>query len=496
MNIKLNPDGIEVDDVTDEQSRQGGIVVIGAGISGLMAAYLLKQQGFRVTVLEKESYAGGTMRTLCDNGWLIEAGPNSALETTPLFKKVFQELGIPEQVVYANEKANKRYVLRNGELHPLPMNPLAFVKSRLWSWKGKLRLLQEPFIGRADKPANKKAGREETVAEFVERRLGREILDYAINPFVAGVFAGNPEQLSVRAAFPKLYALEEKYGGQIKEMIRGRKERKQRAEKAKDRAKLFSFIEGMQTFPHALAVKLGESLKLNCSVERIMPQKNKDKNVYEIEYHNKGIPSRIEADILILSTPAYVAAKMIESIDTDIASLLESIYYPPVAEVFMGVKQEQVGRALDGFGFLIPEKEQRTILGTIWSSAIFPNRAPRGHVALTTFVGGARQPALAHHTDNELRQMIMQELRSLLRTDGSPVYVKITRWEKAIPQYQPGYETILQRIDQFESEYPGIYFCSNFRGGISVGDCVMSAERLARRILLHDPVVSQTSSHY
>lgn len=449
-------------------------VIIGAGISGLTVAYWLKRRGYHVTVLEKESYPGGTMRTLREDGWLVETGPNSALETTPLFKQLFGELAIGEQVIYADKSANKRYILRGDELHPLPLNPFSFLASKLWTWKGKMRLFKEPFVGRADK--------EESIAEFVERRLGREFLDYAINPFVAGVFAGDPEQLSVRVAFPKLYALEEKYGGLIKGMIRGRKERRQRAEKAKDRARLFSFVDGMQTLPNMLAQAHGSSLMLNCTVTGIVKKQGNRANGYRIDYHERGASKTIEAAIVVISVPAYAAAKLLEPIESGLANALSSISYPPVAEVFMGFRRDQVIHPLDGFGFLIPEKECRSILGTIWSSSIFPNRAPEGHVALTTFVGGARQPDLALRPDRDLEEIVLADLRSLLAINGLPAYVKITRWERAIPQYHLGYDRILRHVDRFERQYPGIYFCSNFRGGISVGDCIMSADRVVNQI--------------
>ncbi|MEO8168378.1 MAG: protoporphyrinogen oxidase, partial [bacterium] len=223
----------------------GKIVIIGGGISGLTAAWWLHKMGADVTVLEKDQTVGGTIRSVREDGWLVETGPNSALETTPLFNEMFEGLGIAGQRLYADDRSNKRYILRGGRLHPLPMSPGSFLSSSLWTLAGKLRLLKEPFVGRSVK--------DETIAEFVERRLGKEFLDYAINPFVAGVYAGNPEHLSVRAAFPKLYALEQKYGGLVKGMVKGRRERKQRSEKAKDRAKMFSFKNGMATFPQAIA---------------------------------------------------------------------------------------------------------------------------------------------------------------------------------------------------------------------------------------------------
>lgn len=456
------------------------VVVVGAGISGLCTAFLLHQRGISVTVLEREAEVGGTMKTIRDDGWLIEIGPNSALETTPLFSKLFDALGLADQRTYASEAANKRYILRNGQLHPLPMSPASFLQSKLWGWRGKIRLLKEPFVGRASK--------EESIAEFVERRLGREFLDYAVNPFVAGVYAGNPENLSVQSAFPKLYALEEKYGGLIKGMIRGRKERKQRAEKSKDRARLFSFRDGMQTFPRALADQLNtvngmkSHVYLNCSVERIIPFRAGQYPIYHIAYRESGKPITIQAQTVVLAVPAYVTSRIIEPIDPAMAKMLDSIYYPPVAEVFIGFRGDQIKSPLDGFGFLVPAKEKRSILGTIWSSVLFPNRSPQGTAALTTFVGGARQPELVAESDETLSRRVLSDLRSIMGIDGNPIYIKITRWDRAIPQYNLGYSVLLKAMDRFEENFRGAFLCSNYRGGIAVGDCVMSAEKTAEKV--------------
>jgi oxygen-dependent protoporphyrinogen oxidase len=443
------------------------VVVIGAGISGLTAAWWLHRAGVDVTVLEEKPFVGGTMRTLREDGWLIETGPNSALETTPLFNEMFERLGIIGERVYPDAKADRRYILRDGRLHALPMSPPAFLKSSLWTLSGKLRLMKEPFVGRAEK--------EESIAEFVERRLGREFLDYAINPFVAGVYAGNPEHLSVRAAFPKLYALEEKYGGLIKGMIKGARERKQRAEKSKDRAKMFAFAQGMQTFPEAIAKELGECVKLNCIV-RSLSRKN-GSFVIALE------GGTLSAECVILAVPSSAASEIIKPLSAPLSELLKQIYYPPVAEVFLGFRNEQLHRPLDGFGYLIPEKEKRTILGTIWSSALFPNRAPSGHAALTTFVGGSRQPALVERSDAELLKMVTEELQSIMSVSGNPVFSKVVRWQKAIPQYNLGYHKIIEAIERCEGEHAGLFFCSNFKGGIAVGDCVMNGKKVAERIM-------------
>ena len=414
------------------------------------------------------------MRTVRKNGWLIEQGPNSALETTPLFRMMFESLGILEERVYANPLAAKRHILRNGTLHALPMSPGAFLKSDLWSLMGKLRLLKEPFVGKGVK--------EESIAEFVERRLGKEFLDYAINPFVAGVYAGNPEHLSVRAAFPKLYALEDKYGGLIKGMIRGGKERKLRAEQSKDRAKLFSFRMGMEVFPAAIATQLGDSVKTGCEIWDVRCE---SRNAFAVHYSRGGERMVEHASTVVLSSPAHVVAGMIRGLSPSLSSGLESIYYPPLAEVFLGFRTEQVVRPLDGFGFLVPQKENRKILGTVWSSSLFEGRAPDGHVALTTFVGGARQPELVALEDNDLRAMVLEEIRPLLGITGSPVFASITRWPRAIPQYSLGYLKTLAEIETFEKANPGLFLCSNFRGGIAIGDCITSSERTAFRILEH-----------
>jgi oxygen-dependent protoporphyrinogen oxidase len=457
-------------------NSEATVVVVGAGVSGLCVAHWLRKHGVNVLVLEKESHSGGTMKTLREDGWLIEAGPNTALETTPLFQPLLEDIGLAEKRIYADSAASKRYILRDGTLHALPMGLVSFLTSRLWTWRGKLRLLKEPFVGRADN--------EESVAEFVRRRLGSEFLDYAINPFVAGVFAGNPESLSVQAAFPKLYALEEKYGGLIKGLVKGRKERKQRAEKAKSSAKLFSFVDGIQSLPDALATSLGDSIRYNCPVETIIPVRAGRFPVYTVYGPNAAtVASDVRA--VVLSAPAYATAGIIHPIDPEMAKTLESIYYPPVAEVFMGFRQEQVGQPLDGFGFLIPEKEQRKILGTIWSSVLFPGRAPHDHAALTTFLGGARQPALTEQDDESIASAVLSELKTIMRVEGPPVYTKVTRWPKAIPQYSLRYPSILNAMTGFEQNFRGAFLCSNFRGGIAVGDCVANAEVTTNKVLEH-----------
>ena len=448
------------------------VIVVGAGISGLSTAYFLDRAGSDVTLLELEPIPGGTMQTVREDGWLVEPGPTSSLETTPLLGEMVKELGIGDEWVYADASADKRYILRDGKLHPLPMTPLAFLVSSLWGGRGKLRLLGEPIVGRA--PA------EESIAQFVTRRLGKEFLDYAIDPFVSGVYAGDPKRLSVRAAFPKLYALEEKYGGLMKGMILGAGERRQRAEKAKDKARMFSFRGGMQTFPRAIARRLGAKIRYGCDVVAVERGTDGRFRIL-LGRGGGGIPA--EADVVVLAVPAYAAELLIRHFSPAASDALRRISYPPVAEVFLGYRAEDMGRALDGFGYLVPAKEGRSILGTIWSSSLFPGRAPEGRVALTTFVGGSRQPQIARKNEEDLIRLVTSELRALMNVRGDPVYARVSRWERAIPQYNLGHQELMTTVDGLETDMPGLFFCNNFRGGIAVGDCVMNGEKTARRIL-------------
>ena len=453
--------------------RTVDVVVIGGGISGLSVAWWLRQQGIDVIVLEKEQVCGGNMKTVRENGWLIERGPTSALETTPLFATMFDALGIMGERVYANQLARKRYIVRNGKLHTIPMSPGQFLATDLLSLKGKLRLLKEPFVGKTE--------RDESVAEFIQRRLGSEFLDYAVDPFVAGVYAGTPENLSIRAAFPKLFSLEERHGGLVKGIIRERKERRASQASPKGRAKLFTFKEGMATFPAALARSLGERVRTGCEICDV----GCEGGGYNVIFTRDGEQTTTTARVVVLSAPAHAVARMIAGISPGVSERIDSISYPPVGEVFLGFRKDQIRHRLDGFGFLVPAKENRKILGTIWSSSLFEGRAPDGQVALTAFVGGARQPEILELDDDKLSKVVIEELRAILGIIGEPTFMSITRWKKAIPQYSVGYEKTLKSIEDFESQNPGAFICSNFRGGVAIGDCVVSSEKAAARILDH-----------
>lgn len=452
--------------------RKKIIGVIGSGISGLTTAYLLYKKGFEIIVFEKNEMVGGSIETVSENGFLFDRGPNSALETTPVIGYLVEELNLKNELIYANKKGNKRYILKKNKLRPLPMSPQGFIKTKLFSTKAKLRLFAEPFIGRSDD------GYYQSVAEFVTRRLGKEFLDYAINPFVAGVYAGKPEELSVKSAFPKLYALEEKYGGLIIGTIRSIRDRRKRAEVAKQSAKMISFKDGMQTLPYALADALGQNVVTSAQVALI----DKAESGFILTYRLKGSFKTIECDAVLSTVPAYSATDLFAKFDSELIKHLESIYYPPVLVYYLVYKRENIGQALDGFGFLIPSKENKSFLGAIWSSIIFPGRTDEDTAAFTIFIGGSRNPEFVNEPREELLKRVRNEFEELMKINGNPIYSAERFWEKAIPQYRLGYIEHENYFDTFEKKNPGLFLSGNYRGGISVGDCIKNAELIAKKI--------------
>jgi oxygen-dependent protoporphyrinogen oxidase len=453
--------------------RDKKIVVIGAGISGLTTAYLLYKEGYDVVVLEQKDSVGGSIETVTENSYLFDRGPNSGLETTPLIERLVDELNLEDQFVYANKEGNKRYILRDGVLHALPMSPPAFLKSNLFSGKAKLRLMKEPFVGKS------KDGYYQSIAEFVSRRLGKEFLDYAINPFVAGVYAGRPEELSVKSAFPKLYALEEEYGGMIWGSIRSIRKRKKSKEVSKQSARMFSFKDGMKVLPEALSKKLGK--RVNTSTD-VLSIRQTSEGKYGVTYKDGDQNLTLLADAVLSTVPAFKAAELLGHFDEKLKRHLNEIYYPPVLVVYLVYERTAIKQPLDGFGFLIPEKEERTFLGAIWSSVIFPNRTGEAKAAFTLFIGGSRDAGFVDDVEQNVINRARKEFEEIMKIDGTPVHTSKRFWAKAIPQYNIGYVEHENFFDHFEKDNKGIFLSGNYRGGISVGDCIKNSELVVQKI--------------
>ena len=452
------------------------VVVIGAGISGLVCAFRLKSLGLDVALLEKSDRVGGVIQSERIGGFLIERGPNSSQGTEELVALV-EELGITDELIEGDPKA-PAYVYFEGRLHAVPSGPGAFFKSKLLSLGGKLRILGEPFV-----PA-RQADSEESVASFARRRIGRQAAELLVAPFVSGIYAGDAEELSVQAAFPKLANLETGYGGLFRGMFakarEARKARKTAAavldKAAPTRRRLCSFQNGMAVLPETLASKLGEDLITGCEELRIA-----DRGL-RIEFDRGDNHHELTCERLVIAAPSNVAARLAAAVSDEMGGLLADIDYPALAIVSLAYEVKSISTKLDGFGFLVPPVEQMNILGCVWNSSLFKDRAPEGKALITVFIGGAGNPDAARLADADLVSTAHRELQRVLGISSDPEIVAITRYERSIPQYNLGHFRRVQQIEQLLRDLPQLRITGNYLHGVSTGDCIKEADRIAREI--------------
>jgi oxygen-dependent protoporphyrinogen oxidase len=444
------------------------VAIIGAGITGLTAAFYLKRQGVPVTVYEAGARAGGVIQSSRQNGFLAESGPNTILETSPKISALVRDLNLEARRIYPSPDAKNRYVVRDKKPVAMPSSQAEFLTTKLFSARAKFALAREPFV------PPRRDGVEESVAEFVLRRLNQEFLDRAIDPLVAGIYAGDPHKLSVKHAFPKLLEAEQKYGSLLKGQFFGAREQKKSGEVSRRDAKMFSFDEGLQVLTDALAMQLGDSLKLNAPVTKLIQADDGLRISTSNDETEHGA-------VIYCGTAHKLAELKIESQTPLNLSTFSEIRYPPVASVVLGFRREEVAHSLDGFGMLIPRIENFKILGTIFSSSLFPNRAPGGHVLLTSYIGGERQPELAALPADELGKLVCEDLRVLLGVKSKPVFTHHHFWPRAIPQYNVGYGKFKDLLNEIESKAHRLFFAGSFREGISLGDSIVSGVNIAER---------------
>ncbi len=460
-------------------------VVIGGGLSGLAAGWLLQDEAgkaglsLQVTVLEARSETGGKIGTLRREGFACETGPNGFLDSKPATLDLVKRMGIRDLVLRSNDAARKRFIFSRGELKQLPENPVAFLKSDLISWPGKLRIAQEFLV-----PQKKKQGEDETLADFVRRRLGPEALEKLIDPMASGIFAGDPENMSLSACFGKVEALEERYGGLLRGMLAMKAEAKARGKQGPDSAGpggvLFSFREGMGQLIAELTARL--TVEREAEVVELQRRDQGGRVIHEAVWERGGKRQSLAADLLVLAIPAYDAARLLQGFDPGIASTMRTIPYASMAVVHLGYPASALPRPLDGFGFLIPHSEGRRILGSLWSSSIFAHRAPSGHVLLTNMMGGAQDPQMRYLSEQELTAIAREELRVTMGLDAEPEFSSVFSWEKAIPQYTFGHLGRVATIERrLSSDHPGVLLTGNAFRGIGINDCVGAGGKAAEQ---------------
>jgi oxygen-dependent protoporphyrinogen oxidase len=452
------------------------VVVVGGGIGGLVLATRLRAAGVPVRLLDAADRFGGVITSERDGDWLFEYGPNTVMTSDPVVPSVLAAAGLEACALVAGTAGARRFIVFRGRLTALPGSPGEFLSSPIFSARAKLNLLGEPFRPRGTNP-------DETIADFVRRRLGREFLDYAVGPFVSGVYAGDPERLSVRWAVRKVHALEVEHGSLIRGAMALRKKRGGPVA-AGPSGGLLSFPDGLATLPERLAARLGDAAEAGAPVAGL----ERSGSVWRVHVAPRAGERRsIDASSVVLALGSAQAARLVDPVEPPglsadrRASALTALPTAGVAVTAFGFRRDDVGHPLDGFGFLVPRVEQLRLLGTLFPSSLFPGRAPAGHVALTAIAGGATDPGVLDRDDASHEGALLEALGPLLGLRGAPVYRRTVRWPGAIPQYEVGHGRFLELAEALEERHPGLYLLGNWRGGVSVPDRMARATELAAR---------------
>ncbi|MDF9826721.1 oxygen-dependent protoporphyrinogen oxidase [Ereboglobus sp. PH5-10] len=462
------------------------IAVVGGGITGLAAAHHLASENRRVRLFEASGQLGGSIRSeRTPEGWLIETGPNTVLDKTNEFKRYLDIPGLAQSRLRPDPLAKKRFIVRNGKLMALPTSAFGAATTRIVSFNLKWRIARDFFFSR---PRNRTE--DLPLSELAREHYGDEFIDYALNPMVAGIYAGDPEKLSARHAMPFIWDAERSHGsivrGQIAQMRARRKAGIPKAE-------MLSFQNGLQELPDALAAQLPNSaLETGARIESISRCESSGASEprWLVRWMRDGAAQTETFSKVLLAIPPHALAPLQIAPDAarpgeffaPLAGLGE-IASPPLASLFLGYKREQIAHPLDGFGALVPEVEKLPFLGVLFSSSLFAGRTPPGHAALTVMIGGTRQPGLASLGEQQLVDLVSPPLGKLLGIQGAPVFQKLTTHQRAIPQYNVGHEKYLSLIDEFERAHPGLVVAGNVRDGIAVPACVASGVKRAGTVM-------------
>ena len=467
------------------------VVIIGGGITGLAAAHRFVEShegvpsGLNLILLEATAKLGGVIETEHRDGFLLERGPDSFISEKPEALELIKRLGLESHLIETNKTHRRSFIVRNSKLLPVPagFNLLApsqlwpFITSDIFSWKGKARMAMDLLL-----PRSKANGHtDESLADFVRRRLGSEALDRMAQPLIGGIYTADPERLSLRATMPRFLEMESEQRSVIlATWKRGRQNKVETGSTSGARYGLFlSLAEGMEL----LVKRLGESLpattiKLNSAIESLY--KDQSSAQWRVQVNNGN---SIDADAICLAIPAYAAARLLKTSDATLAEELEKIEYASTATVNLAYKREDIPHALDGFGFVVPFLEKRTIIACTFSSIKFVSRAPAQHVLLRAFVGGALQPEMFALDEATMLSRVRTDLRELLGIERPPLFSEVTRWSNSMPQYHTGHLERMGSIKERVDSLPGIKLAGNAYGGPGIPDCIRSGETAADELL-------------
>ena len=458
------------------------ILIVGGGIAGLSAAYFVLEKAKKIgepiclQLLDEKDRLGGCILTEKVDDFVIEGGPDCFLSEKPWALALCEKLGLGDRLLNTNE--NRRvFILSEGRLHELPegfmlMVPTSFtpfIKSSLISWPGKIRMAMDLFIPK------KESDEEESLADFVRRRLGEEALEKIAEPLVAGIHAGTPETMGLKSTFPRFLQIEEEYGSLIRGMLARRKMALQWQKRGGSKRTMFVTLKGgLGEWIDCLREKIGEEV-VNLK-RKVVKVKRIEKGDYQIQLSDGAF---LEADSIILATPSFITAKIVEEMDPEMSEILLTIPYVSSATVSLAYHRSQIHHPLDAFGFIIPRSEKRKIMASTWTSVKFDYRAPEDHVLLRVFVGGANHEQLVSLDDDEMLRMIQEELREIMDVEGEPILTKIYRWEKSMPQYLVGHLEKLARMEERTNLQPGLFLTGCAYKGIGISDSVHDAEIIA-----------------
>ncbi len=450
------------------------IGIVGAGISGLATAraILSRKPDAELIIFESSQRVGGKVWTeISPEGYICEGGVNGFLNKVPSTLELCTQLGV--KPMPADESSNKRYIFSRGELHALPEKPSQFLTSRLLSMRGRLRVVYELAAAGNDQ-------QDETLADFANRRLGREAAERMIDPMASGVFAGDPTKLSLKSCFPRIHEVEQEYGSLIRGLLSLQMQARRKGDKETPGPGpggiLTSFAAGMSRMTDTLAGQLGSRIQTGMAVHNI--DRSGERYMLQLEDGSEE-----EFSHVVLAAPAHAQAHILDRFDPTLSALLEGIPYPPLSVVCLGYEKQRTGQILDGFGFLVPSREKRAVLGTIIDSNVFPGRAPEGSILLRSMIGGARSPENAQMPEDQLINLIRSDLKDILDLDADPDFVRVFRHEKAIPQYVVGHSARLEAKNQYLRNHPGLVLTGNAFKGVSLNDCVVNATHTAISLL-------------